>query len=326
MTVTRILLQNTNAYRIIFGDKKAGTLSHAYLFVHPDKEMLSAYLKEFAYLILDSEDKQKNDRTYRLIQNETHSDVLFFPKDKETISAEDITGLIEESFIKPIESDKKVFVLNHAETMNASAQNKLLKTLEEPPKNVYILLGATSPFTILPTVLSRTKKLELPYFTDEELYSALEKEYLDKDRLKSAILRADGTLSQVKEIYYGNDLKRVNDLVFKVLSEMNSSSDLLEYSALIPSDDVGIDEFLSELELVMRDLLVIYQGETEKVRDKETLGKAKNLKGFNTGSVIYIMEKITEARRRMKFNSKGPMLIEWLLFQILEGKFKWQKL
>ena len=326
MTVTRILLQDSNAYRIISGDKKDGALSHAYMFIHPDKDMLSAYLKELAYLIAAGDDETKNQRTYRLIKNETHSDVLFFPKEKEAISSEDVTALIEESFIKPIEGDKKIFVLNHAETMTPSAQNKLLKTLEEPPKNVYIILGATTPFNVLPTVLSRVKKLELPYFTDEQLFNALKEEYIDEERLKSAILRADGTLSKVKDVYYDKDLKKINDLVFRVLSEMNSSSDLLKYSRLIPAEDKELDDFLSELELVMRDLLVIYQGEKEKVRDKSTIEKAASLKGFNTGSVIYVLERITEARKRKKFNSKGAMLLEWLLFQILYGKFKWQKL
>ena len=57
--------------------------------------------------------------------------------------------------------------------MNASAQNKLLKTLEEPPKNVHILLGATSEYPLLATLKSRVKKLEIPPFDNQTIYKAL---------------------------------------------------------------------------------------------------------------------------------------------------------
>lgn len=61
--------------------------------------------------------------------------------------------------------------------MTPAAQNKLLKTLEEPPANVHILMGATSEYGLLPTVLSRVRRLEIHPFPDRVLLSAMEGEF-----------------------------------------------------------------------------------------------------------------------------------------------------
>ena len=52
----------------------------------------------------------------------------------------------------------------------------------------------------------------------------------------------------------------------------------------------------------------------------------KGAKGFNSGAIIHALDKISEARKRKKFNANPQMLTEWLMLQILEGKFKWQNL
>jgi hypothetical protein len=52
----------------------------------------------------------------------------------------------------------------------------------------------------------------------------------------------------------------------------------------------------------------------------------QNAKNFSVGAIINAIEKTNEAFERKKFNANPTMLLEWLLFQILEGKYKWQKL
>jgi hypothetical protein len=54
-----------------------------------------------------------------------------------------------------------------------------------------------------------------------------------------------------------------------------------------------------------------------------TIGAIEN--GYNLKSVVNAIEKIEEANLKKSFNANEMMLIEWLLFQILEGKHKWQK-
>lgn len=327
MTDILSLIKETGAYKTLYGDKKCGTLSHAYLFISPDGDYLKEYLKAFAKLICcDSETPCLNCRACRLIDSENFPDLLIYPKNDGAVLSEDVNSLIEESYLKPIENDKKVFILSHAETMNASAQNKLLKTLEEPPKNVHILIGATSEFPLLPTVKSRVKKLEIPTFSKEKLYEALKEQCPDQDKLLSAISCGDGTLGKAIALYGDENLSSAIELAVDMIVNMKSSAQILDYSVKISALKIELSEFLSVLELLFRDLLVSMEGNESLAINKTALKITKNAQGYCTGAIINALEKITESYKRKKFNQTGTMLIEWLLFQILEGKYKWQKL
>lgn len=323
------LLKSTSAYRIVEGDKKANRLSHAYLLLTADEENLQEYLKIFAMLLSCNElEPCGRCRACKLIEQKLHPDVLTYPKkDKKdkTVSSEEINELIEESYIRPIECDKKVFVIENAQTMNLSAQNKLLKTLEEPPRNVHIILGATNEFSLLPTIKSRVKKLEIPAFDNYTLINALKEDCLDSERLAMAVACADGTVGKVLSLYQDKDLLSLNQLVVDVLVNMNSSKDVLKYSTMIADKKVDISQFLSVLELLLRDLLLLSQGQEQLVSNKSLIADLKKAQKFNTGAIICALESVNEAQKRKKFNMTSTMLIDWLLFQILEGKFKWQK-
>lgn len=78
------------------------------------------------------------------------------------ISVEEIrTQVVRDALIRPYGSGRKVYVVDEAEKMNPQAQNALLKTLEEPPAYVVILLLSDRQEYFLPTVLSRVVKLSL---------------------------------------------------------------------------------------------------------------------------------------------------------------------
>lgn len=327
MTDFLALLKDTRAYKTIYNDRKNDTLSHAYLIITPDGDNVKEYLKIFAKIITcESDFPCGSCRTCRLIDVENFSDVLFYPKKQNTVLSEDVTSLIEESYLKPVESQKKVFILSNAETMNVQAQNKLLKTLEEPPKNVHILIGATSEFPLLSTVKSRVKKLEIPPFTYEQLFNALNGECEDTEKLASAISCGDGTVGKVKALYSDENLSKAIELAVDLIVNMQSSAQVLDYSIKISALKIDATEFMSVLELLFSDLMKILSGKSQSVSFKKQFEDIKKASGYSIGAVVNALEKINEGYKRRKFNQNGTMLIEWLLFQILEGKYKWQKL
>lgn len=73
-----------------------------------------------------------------------------------------IRKLSEEAALLPYEAPVKVFIIHEAEHMLLSSSNALLKTLEEPPARTAILLLASHPDRLLPTILSRCLKIEFP--------------------------------------------------------------------------------------------------------------------------------------------------------------------
>ena len=332
------IVKNTNAYRIIESDKRAGSLSHAYLVLCQDKAMLKDYVKELARLMCCSTSGVCGEcRNCSLIGQEIHPDVIFYPqvkkgeKDKDnkkangSITAEEVLSLIEESYLRPVENDKKVFVILNAQEMNAVSQNKLLKTLEEPPKNVHIILGATNEHALLSTVKSRVKKIEIPAFESKFIEKALESVCPDKQKLSLAISCGDGSIGKALALYDDNGLQVVTDLVIDMLVNMNSSKDVLDYSTKIQSSKVELDQFLAVTELLLRDMLVLEQGKIELVSNKQAIKQLNRAQKFNTGAILNALDAVLDAGKRRKFNVNETAVIEWLLFQILEGKYKWQK-
>lgn len=326
MTDFLSLIKDTGAYRQVLGDKATDRLSHAYLVVCADSENVIEYLKIFAQVILCKEGSPCGKcRDCKLIQDKIHPDVTFYPKNGDTVLSDDVVDLIERSYLKPIENDRKVFALSGTEKMFAVAQNKLLKTLEEPPQGVHILMGATSEFPLLSTIKSRVKKLEIPAFSSDALFSALRSECTDAEKLKEAIACGDGTVGKAKALYGNEDLSKILELATDTLCNMKSSKDLLKFSAKITSAKVNLDDFFTVLELLLRDMLCVVENESGLVSNKEASIILKNSQGFNRGALIFGLESVAEVKKRRKFNGGDTMLLEWLLFSILEGKHKWQK-
>ena len=320
------LAKITKAFKVIDNDKSTNRLSQAYLIVCQDAENLEGYMRYFAKQLLCSESVPcESCRHCSLINSNAHQDVFFYPTSEKGILTEDINAIISESYVRPIESEKKVFVLSNAQTMNAVTQNKLLKTLEEPPKNVYILIGTTSEQAILPTVKSRVKKVEISPFSKTVLINALIDQCKDREKLENAVACSDGTLGKTLALYQDQNLKNVIDLGIEILTKMQSSKDVLEYSTKIIKNKTDLDQFFDVLDMLLRDTLVKECGDQSLITNPNALNQLQNA-NFKNGALISIISAVTDARKRKQFNANQNMLIEWLLFKILEEKFRWQKL
>lgn len=311
-SIAEKVIRNTNAYKIIYGEKRRGELSHAYLIVCPDGVMLKTYMKLFASLIMCENDGACGEcRPCRLIDKEAYADCDFYPKDGDKIKTADIDDLVSKTIIRPIESDIRMFVLVGAENMTAEAQNKILKTLEEPPRNVCILIGATTDNALLPTVKSRVKRLDVPPFSDGEIRRALGDEYPDKAKLESAIALGGGKIGSVIKAYTDGNAEKMQTFCREVLFSMRSSKDVAKYSSKINKDN--IKDFISILKSEVANLLV---KDNRKAEDY----------GYVTGALIAISDMLSEKERALYYNANAVMVADSVLLAILGEKYKWQKL
>ncbi len=316
------LIKSTDSYKIFVKDKKAKRLSHAYLLISPDPVYMREYLKVYAKTVFCDEDEFCNNcRTCKLIEEEKHIDVKFFPEDPNgKIKAEDIDFLVEDSFLKPYEGNKKLYVITDVAVMNAPSQNKLLKTLEEPSNGVHVLIGASNEFSALPTVKSRVNTLRVPLFTPEELMVALRPTCTDELRLKNACINSNGTVGDAEKIYGSEDLLTSSTLAEETVLNLKNSKDVFECSKKVIGK-VDTKEFLSALSVIYRDMeLYLLNGKPFATRNYEALTE-----GYNPSSVVYALDKTTEAIKRLSFYNNETMLIERLFLSILEGKYIWKK-
>ncbi len=85
--------------------------------------------------------------------------VLEREPDKRELTVDQVRALRQEAWVRPNEAKRRVFLLPEADRLNRSAQNALLKVLEEPPAHAAFLLLGESPAPFLPTVRSRCRLL-----------------------------------------------------------------------------------------------------------------------------------------------------------------------
>ncbi|MBO4262984.1 MAG: hypothetical protein J5903_04295 [Clostridia bacterium] len=308
------LIKQTNAYKIIRSEKRFGALSHAYLVIVDDGEYLRRYLNVFARLIMcGEEDFCGVCRACRLIEKEKYADCTFYPAESGSILTADVEDVICQSYIKPLENSTRLFVLCGAENMNAAAQNKILKTLEEPPENVVILMGATSDHQLLPTIKSRVKRLEIPPFGESALTEFLKEKFTDEDKIARAVSLCGGKASAAVRYCENGNGETAYALARSVLDNMKTSRDVLRYASEINKDNIS--DFINALEQ-----------ETAKLYRLAIHSGAGEANGFKTGALVGITDMLAEMRRRLNFNANAQMTADGILFGILEEKYKWQKL
>ena len=325
------LLKKTVAFKLIESDRRANAIRHAYLVISSDGKYLRQTLKELAKIIMTGSvggyfgGEVEDQRVFNLIDSETFVDAPIIPEEDKKVTVADIDLLVAESVVKPFEADKKLFVICLNEPMSAEAQNKLLKTLEEPPANVHLLIGALNENAILPTIKSRVKKLTIPTFSDEELLGVLSGECTDYQKLALAVSSCDGTVGDAERLYNDKELSSHYDLAKQIICEMKESKDVLSYSIKLSGLKDKLNEFIDVLELVFKDILVGVTTGEKRVKNLEIFSKVDK-KGLSAGALVGILDKISQARKRMSSNANDNMVIDFLLYGILEEKYKWQKL
>lgn len=115
-------------------------------------------------------------------------------KQKKSILVRQIRELIADAYVLPNEADRKVYIIEDADTMNTQAQNAILKLLEEPPSFDAFILVAANPMLLLPTVRSRCVLVRTESAAEEEL-SPEEKE-LARGFLNTALRGSEPALFQ----------------------------------------------------------------------------------------------------------------------------------
>lgn len=182
---------------------REGKLSHTYLF-----EGVSGTGKKtlcrFIARELASRSSETDTAILERIDHGTCPDVRIIMRDegKKNISIDSVRDMIDDVLLTPAELDYKMYVFDGAETLSVQAQNALLKVIEEPPENVYIMLLCESVQNILTTVRSRAQTVRMPTFSVDEI-----KDYLSfrlgntDDRIDFAARLARGSIGAALSLY-----------------------------------------------------------------------------------------------------------------------------
>ena len=224
------LIKTTSTYQKVVDDFHKGALSHCSLLLSPDKMSRQLFSTAFATLVICDD---KNQIVADNIEKRIHPDVFFLPKNSDSLKVEDVEFVLERLNYFPIEADCKVFILENFSSSTIQAQNKLLKTLEETPQNVYFLLCSEKEDGILPTIKSRCRTLELEPLSESVLNILLSENALDAKTMEIAKFFGRGEMGRIKMAIKNPEITDMVNLSFDIIKNCKSSKDILGYTLKI---------------------------------------------------------------------------------------------
>ena len=191
---SRLVGQET-AVRILKDAVTSGAPGHAYLFAGPQgvgRELAAAALA--ASLNCPDGGCGACDVCARVLRR-SHPDVYTIAPEGAQILVDQVRAVRENAYLSPYEGRVKIFIFEDAHRLNPAASNALLKVLEEPPADVVFVLITESPEDLLPTVVSRCRRVDFFPLAPGEIERVLVTQHDADPSLASWAARTGGDLS-----------------------------------------------------------------------------------------------------------------------------------
>jgi len=262
--------------------------------VHPDIRMVDLH---YQALLRDEEDAE---------QKELRVDTM--------------RHVSEQASLKPFEGQWKVFIIPQAEMMNVQAANSLLKTLEEPPAQVVLILTTTDTRLLLPTVVSRCQVFGLRLVPPELIGHELERRQgLEPS---SATLLARMSVGRIGwAISAAEDESKLQQRQADVqeliaLSRMGRL-DRLDYAHRLTRDSGRIKDVLKLWLSLWRDLLLIRGGSAEAVSNVDIAQSLQqDAQRYELSDIAAFIRSILATQDRLESSVDTRLALEVLLLDL----------
>lgn len=239
----------------------SGRSSHAYLFLGGAGAGKRLIANTFAKALQCEGEKRPCDscKSCHAFNHGNHPDVIYFQplKNGKTYTIEDVREqLLETVDLKPFQYEKKIYIIEKADTLNIQSQNALLKTLEEPPAHAVFLLLAERAEAFLPTILSRVVVMKIRPLSAETIADYLMQagHLAEESHILSAY--AQGRIGQALELVEDEGFREMRQDILGKLEALPSMSEGDAYLLAKNLEGYKNDlRFLDIMELWYRDLL-----------------------------------------------------------------------
>jgi DNA polymerase-3 subunit delta' len=322
--------------------------SHAYLFRGPRGAGKSAVARAFAAEVLavgaaDPEDARRR----ALIDPSPHPDLVWLaPRGAQHMVEEVREKVIRAASYRPFEAEKRVFVVEAAEQMRDESQNALLKTLEEPPAYVHLILLTAEPTALLETIASRCQPIDFAPLPPE----AIEAQLADLDApddLAAAVRLSAGDVDRARYLLSdsGRSLRAAAlDLgawtqLLKTAESAGEEAEETTRKLLDEEAEAGIKRSAKDitdeakragrrrrtetldlgLELAagwFRDLAVTASGAPEVAYNQDRLVELQSAATLDPARPRRAAELVQDTRRRLDLNVSEELALEALSFRL----------
>ncbi|HEY8499455.1 MAG TPA: DNA polymerase III subunit delta' C-terminal domain-containing protein [Clostridia bacterium] len=303
----------------ILSDRKLG---HAYAFSGPEGMGKRTFALEFAAEILCPFGRTNGCGciSCRTFAEGTNPDFYEVASDKSSIGIDVIRALQEHAANRPAYGNKKVYFIDGADTMTVQAQNCLLKTLEEPPEYVVIILSAVNYDALLPTIRSRTVNLRMePYSEDEirEIIKPLQPKR--KEELDFYIRFSRGIPGNAVRMLEEGSFRDLRLQIIKFLQKPDDFSQIEKTRRILTENKDELPAVIDIIMSVYRDCLMVLTGMENGLinSDKKDIIKEIAL-SCSKRKLMNRLSALENMQRNFRYNINYQLGIDVLLLEIQE--------
>lgn len=256
----------------------------------------------------------------KLIAAGTHPDFYVVEpevaKTIRNIKIDQIRALQSEAALRPINSARRVMIIDGAELMNNAAANCLLKTIEEPPSQTIFILLTASRSSLLMTIRSRCMTINFDKLPATEIQDALIFRGVDSAEAKRLSIIAGGSFGRALKLK-DSDGAQVRESALatleKIFHKQLSNEDIFATGGQVErwTRDKFAD-FITHLQKILRDICLL---EVSAPLNPDLAPRMRELK-FSERKIFQMIETGTEFHRRLKSNANLRLLVEAYLFSL----------
>lgn len=293
---------------------KKGKISHAHIICGEDGIGKSFVAKELAAKILGKTEIKE------------YADLIEWKinKGKKSISVDQVRSIIEEVNKKPYEGDKKVIIIHDADCVTIQGQNALLKTIEEPPHGVFIILLCETMGKLLDTIKSRCQLHKMKKLSREEMMDFIRRKYgsLDDKEIKSTLAFSTGVPGKAEDFMENKILKLIRNEVMDILINIKKVdyNNIVKYAEKLTEYKDLWQEVLECFTVYVRDSIIYKEtGKDELIINNDKLEDIKELAmQFSMNRLNKIFDMLNFARSNIESNVSIELTYSTMLFKIQE--------
>ena len=292
---------------------KNNTLSHAHLIIGVDGIGKSLLAKEFALNILG----KYIDRDY--------ADIINYKVDNASFGVNEVRKLIDEVNKKPCEEDKKVIIIHEGNKLTVQAQNTLLKTIEEPPKGVYIIMLCENSELILETIKSRCQIHKLTPLNSNDMKEFIKTHFnnIDKELENMLISFSEGIPGKVESFLKEENFIQDRAVALNLLRDINIRTEnlVIKYENVLLNKNEEIEDILGIVMSFVRDIIVFKEVENrELIINKDKIDEISQLSNMMSYKKLKkVIEVIDKTMLNIKNNINKTITLNVMLIELLEG-------